>query len=530
MAFYLAHAGSKLQKVTVAGDVSDLTLFGSVTMSSTRRTRFAMLNSSVLAVHGPSLNVRVRTSDLATRPMSIAVPGSTATAAAGAAGVLTGDYSYKVSFTERSGSTLISESPLSSASNTVTLTSQRGSLTGIPTSTDTGVTDRRIYRTTTGGSTYFPLAYIADNSTTTYTDNTADASLGTTAADTDLGNPAGTTSADYLTLLVAWKDRLWAVSSASIDDVFYSGVDKWYAWAAANYLPINPKGQGTSGVTAFLPRRDVLGVAKRRMLTQIVGSSAATYQVITVNQGVGVFAPDSVVVIRDTAYFLAENGPYSWGPEGVRPLADARVSAWFTMDSYFNRTRFESAWAAWNQATDCYELHLAAAGSNTEDRWVSYDLQRGTWLGPHRTSAMTPSAAALLEDIDGRSVLVVGGDDGKLYRANDATFLDGASTAIAYSVTTCPHSGGEPGLMKYWGQPTVYTRAQAAGTMTVTPTLGQLGASAGSALSRDLTKARETLPRLGVGELCSLTFEHSTSDQDCQLLGYEIPVSVVGQR
>lgn len=52
------------------------------------------------------------------------------------------------------------------------------SLTGIPTSGDSRVVGRAIYRTKAGGSTYFALSRIGDNSTTTFTDNTPDTSLG----------------------------------------------------------------------------------------------------------------------------------------------------------------------------------------------------------------------------------------------------------------------------------------------------------------------------------------------------------------
>jgi hypothetical protein len=47
------------------------------------------------------------------------------------------------------------------------------SLTGIPLG-GTAVTSRKLYRTAAGGSTYLLLATIADNTTTIYTDNTAD--------------------------------------------------------------------------------------------------------------------------------------------------------------------------------------------------------------------------------------------------------------------------------------------------------------------------------------------------------------------
>lgn len=56
------------------------------------------------------------------------------------------------------------------------------SLTAIPTSGDARVTGRAIYRTKVGGSVYFSLSRIGDNSTTAYTDNTPDTSLGTGTA------------------------------------------------------------------------------------------------------------------------------------------------------------------------------------------------------------------------------------------------------------------------------------------------------------------------------------------------------------
>jgi uncharacterized phiE125 gp8 family phage protein len=58
------------------------------------------------------------------------------------------------------------------------------------------VTSRKIYRTTAGGSTYLLLATIADNTTTAYTDNIADSSLGAEAPSTN------TTGDPYLTMLI----------------------------------------------------------------------------------------------------------------------------------------------------------------------------------------------------------------------------------------------------------------------------------------------------------------------------------------
>lgn len=58
------------------------------------------------------------------------------------------------------------------------------------------VTSRKVYRTAAGGSTYLLLTTISDNTTTSYTDNTADSGLGAGAPSTN------TTDDTYLTSLI----------------------------------------------------------------------------------------------------------------------------------------------------------------------------------------------------------------------------------------------------------------------------------------------------------------------------------------
>lgn len=102
-------------------------------------------------------------------------PGALTAADGGASGNLSaGAYLYKVTFVTGEG-----ETQGGTASGSVTLAaSHKMSLTAIPVG-PTGTLYRNIYRTVHDGSTYFFLTQIADNTTTTYTDNTADASLGT---------------------------------------------------------------------------------------------------------------------------------------------------------------------------------------------------------------------------------------------------------------------------------------------------------------------------------------------------------------
>jgi hypothetical protein len=92
-------------------------------------------------------------------------------------GLAAGDYSYKVTYLNPFGETTGSD-----ASDDITVTADalngQINLTDIPIG-PTGVIARNIYRTLTGGSTYYLLATIGDNETTTYTDEIVDADINT---------------------------------------------------------------------------------------------------------------------------------------------------------------------------------------------------------------------------------------------------------------------------------------------------------------------------------------------------------------
>ena len=108
-------------------------------------------------------------------------PGASTAALAGlgAGNVNSGTHSYKVTFVTAGG-----ETDAGAVSGTVTTTAGDGqvALSAIPTGS-VYVTSRKVYRTAVGNAVTGPwllLATISDNTTTTYADNTADASLTTT--------------------------------------------------------------------------------------------------------------------------------------------------------------------------------------------------------------------------------------------------------------------------------------------------------------------------------------------------------------
>lgn len=540
MGFFVAQAGSKLYKVDpTSGTATELTLPTGVTIDSTRKPRFAVLNQWVVMVNSPTKNLAIDPEGTV-RVLCPTPPQSPPAIAAGASTGLTGAYKVRCSFVVLgSDGTVYMESPLSPASPSVTLTDDDLALTQIPKSNDS-ITLRRIYRTSAGGTQYYFWTDVDGNTIQTYTGSLADASLALlpTAAST-LTAPPGTLFGTRMKMITSWKGRLWGCADdpTLIDQVVYSEDNKVYAWP--NSLIAHPTGQDKEGVVAFCARRDQLGVLKRNGLWQITGSSNANFSILQIAVGKdpgtgkgGCLAPDSVTLINDVGYWLGKDGVYEWGPSGVQNITDDTVAPWFTTDTYFNRTRFQYAFGCYNPITNCYELRLAAAGSSAEDRWVSFNLTTRKWFGPHKTdvSSFNMTSACLTEDSNGLPVVLVGGSDDKVYVANQSTYHDGASTAIDADAYGPFHHGDAPDIEHYWGQLGVLSKIQGSGTLSIIPYLGGLDASAGTTRSHTMTLGRERLDRLGVGRMARLRIRQNTADVGVTVYGYELPWHELGRR
>lgn len=129
-----------------------------------------------------------------------AAPSAALASPAVAGNVDNGAHRYLATFVTADGET---QAGTPSAAVTVTDKAVNGKveLSGIPLGGG-AVTARKLYRTTAGGSTYLLLATLADNTTTTYTDNIADSALGA-------GAPSTNTTSDPLlsALIVAARQQ-----------------------------------------------------------------------------------------------------------------------------------------------------------------------------------------------------------------------------------------------------------------------------------------------------------------------------------
>lgn len=158
------------------------------------------------------------------------VPAATGvvTVTSQAVGVLTGGYQYKVTYVNSASV----EGDVGTATVTFTAAGATIRLTNIPTAPQShGVSSRRIYRTEAGGTTFKRVATIADNSASTYDDNTADAGLGVTAP-TDQGEPP------KYSCIVYHQGRLFCNDPANPNYVWYSEALEPYTFKATNFQPV----------------------------------------------------------------------------------------------------------------------------------------------------------------------------------------------------------------------------------------------------------------------------------------------------
>ena len=533
MALLIAQGATTLYKVdTLTGTATALTLPSGVTLSSTRRPRFAVLNQFVVVVNSPTRNIAIDPEGV----VRVLVPRApTSPPAVGASGTgLTGSYEIRQSFIVKDTiGNLIMESALSPSSLPFTASNQGLSITNIAISEDS-ITARRLYRNTAGGDDFFFLQDVEGNTTTAVVNALSDAGLSLLPVmAASLVSPPGTLQSSRLRNIVSWKNRLWAVSDdpEEVDTVVYTDDGKVYAWP--NQLSAYPKGQDAEGIVAFAPRRDQLGLLKRNGVWQITGDSNSNFKVVQLNveQGRGgCVAAESILIINDRAYWLGKDGVYEWGPQGVVCISDETVGPWFKGDATFTRSRFANAFARYNPRTTSYELHLAALGSSVEDRWVSFNTKNRKWYGPHKTGLFTPSASATAEDGNGLPITVIGGADGIIYLGNSANYRDGSATAIDFDCYGPFHFENAPDIEHCFGELSMLSKVESGGTLTITPTVGRLNTAAGTAISHDLTKGRERLRRLGTGAGARLRFQQAKVNQGVSIYGYEVPTHELGRR
>lgn len=212
-----------------------------------------------------------------------------------------GAHRYLVTFVTAAGET---QAGTPSAAVTVADKTVNGkvSLTAIPLG-GSAVTSRKIYRTISGGSTYLLLATIADNTTTAYTDNIADSTLGA-------GAPSTNTTDDPLlsALIIAARQRAeketgralvtqqWEYTDDDFDDRIELPNPSLVSVQSVKYLDTNGVQQTLASTEYQVVTSELVGY-----LQPAYGKSWPAYRP----------QPDSIVVAYTCGYGAASAVPQS---------------------------------------------------------------------------------------------------------------------------------------------------------------------------------------------------------------------------
>jgi len=210
--------------------------------------------------------------------------------------------------------------------DTSTALAARVQLTSVPTG-PTGVTQRKIYRTKAGLSALQLLTTIANNTTTTYTDAAADATLGAAPPGADLSGlsqPSGSVNAGATTLIVAGAGAFpasggWAVVGNGQQVIRYTGV-------SGNTLTGIPA-SGDGSITASIAYNSTVTVAPALTGIPASGAGAILYR-ITEGQDVNLWIQVDDIAAQQAVALLftsAAGGAHSGIIEDV--IQDRRLSA-----------------------------------------------------------------------------------------------------------------------------------------------------------------------------------------------------------
>jgi hypothetical protein len=527
MPFTLIQAGSTLRTVNPDGGLSAaLTLPNGVDLMVNRQPRFAKFRNYIVVVNTPTRPLSVD-ADGVVRLLTPAPPSVPVALSSGASGTLSGTYLALQTYQLLdSFGNIIAESDYGPAMATAVTIASKKLHAHFPLSGD-DVDATQLYRTATNGATYFTWTNVPGNTTTDIENQIADASLGLVEA-----GARGT--APDLYLIAEFNGRLFGVARNNPDSVVYTEAGTMYGWSALNTLLIPRAGSDSAGITALIPRRAAIGVARRNVFTQVTGSTRSNFAPVVVNGGesVGCVSQESVLVLEnDVAYFLWYDGIYKWDSNGISCVTDERVRSWFTTDIYFNRSMFWRAQAGYDPIGKKYRLLMAGVGSDRLDQWIEVDLNTGACFGPHSTNAFSPTCFVNVAGRNQQPFLMMGSREGYLSQDQEPR-NDWDLHPIDFHVTVRGDEQGEPEQEKYYGELSVHVKAQDAGTLTITPELGSVDETTPTAeMEADMTIARTRVGRIGNGNTMVMDFTNDEINVDTAIYGYEVdPVNAVGRR
>lgn len=287
--------------------------------------------------------------DFSVNMPGLPAPTSAPTIAAGSGTGLTGTYIGYVTFAHKINGVIVAESNPSPGSNTLALTNQDRSWTGIPTTCpNPRATHVRLYVSVAGADAKFAAEYAIGSSTAV--ENIADASLLETISERR-GVPPFTFQSE------GYHDRIYYGGDPQFPDrVWFSELNEPESVASTNFVPTR-SGEAVTGLKMV---RDQLLVTCQNCSYVIRGWDENDIQMEKVSPSVGCVASHSLVNFDETAIFLSHQGLYAYNGSMI-PLMDNSLRDYFKTDYNENKSLYHDAFGIVDRETKVYKLMIPMA-------------------------------------------------------------------------------------------------------------------------------------------------------------------------
>lgn len=280
----------------------------------------------------------------------------------------------------------------------------------------------RVYRSAVGGSS---LLFNQDV-TADFDDETADASLGAVAVNSNYTQPPGARYA------IEHLGVLFLVVDADPTLVYFSDPGEPEKVGTASQLRCGQQ-DGDPGL-GFLALHSRLYVMKRDTVFLLIGQDASTFSFENFEAAGGTEAGRAVTSVAGIAYaFNARISCYRWRGAEVQRIGESIRPTVRALKLSVAEAEFVAGYEPVEHAV-WFAVQTASSGIN--DRVLVYFVRTGVWsLYDHRVSVM-----ALVQRAGGERELLLGDEDGFLTWAAEGEFED-PGTGASYSGTV--QAGGD---------------------------------------------------------------------------------------
>lgn len=381
----------------------------------------------------------------------IVAPTTAPTAASGGAGVLNfPDYQWGITFGVVLSGVSIQESSLGPSSTPLALVNNSGALTAIPVSSDPQVNQRNIYRLDSGGA-FRLTGTINDNTTTTFSDNTADASVtGQNYIQRDPPTPflASCYHKDYM-FGFGYPS---ANPSTSSDLVWANPTEPWGFNYAVQFLPAG-ENMGNDVAVAMTSTSALGFMLKQRTAYAVFGDSTNDFYVQKLFD-IGCIAAKSVTLAQGVTFWLSAEGVYAFDGSDAPQYLSRRIK------SFLETNKSQLATAVGFYKDRCYFLSFPALAVT----WM-YDTVDQEWW---KLGWATSVAYYDVDDVSVTPGAVIGGSGTGLMYQWFAAETDLTNPITSFYISRIADSGSPEATKKYRKLAILAPSQAAVATVTIT--------------------------------------------------------------